>query len=915
MTTLQTLSSAVKQATDAAQTATAQANLATQAAKSATKSAADGTVASQSSAGTLVQVNESRDAAAGSASAASASAAASAGSAAAASASAADVADVVATNRLFDTKALGEAGTSTGQTYFVRQTSGKGAYEYSRTAGGSTFLGVRPIGSRAREVAYERILKNTLAPPAAGAFVRLWGQNAWEWDNRLIPNEASFTPPTLNWLPDPFNPIDEDGGTTPARIINTASTTDPLGGNNALELTVTGANQQVAFYVSTEPAVPATDIRVRIYTKFLSGGNAYKLGTTSGLAVTAGASWDASSLETTIAGFTGATAIGFSSATGNTAASVAVAGAGIYDPLAGDSATLPTLAKELASQNAGHLKPSLAYPGSAPLSLAGSIRIDGANALTPMISIDAAPVAMTNYSFGGVFQCDAMPVSSSGSALACDFHSTGATNASAQIGVYGATDAVAGRPGRIYVNPQLGASVTAINHYFPGEGKHTIYVTVNNGDVMLYVDGVPAWLGVQAGWAAPAIARLILGAYTGTKPRRKTLTPYVGEIDGLVFWKNKTLTQAEVTAEDKHARARLRLYGLAVAPRKVCLIGGGDSLCAFSPSWFWQLGECTQLAPRLHGHLEAVGGTRLRSNPPGVSDWIDPVRYGQLVQRIQAADAAGYDEVWFYILPGANDSIDSWIDNGYDYHPWKTEFLAYIAGIKALSPKVRVAVLSMLPRPGVGDEIRLEQQRQAWNDDLRANYLSMGFNRFIDTGLGTERVSLTGVVTAETIAGGTLMGNWRVSQGAKTSTRNPAATLTLSALSGASFTATAPAGTFTSGDMYRVVTATAGGEAVITGFATAGGIDTVTLSTTNYTPTPWPSEPAAITTRNQITRAAFLALSITSGNWTVKNDSNSTTRLYQTDGIHPGYPGGRMLAEVVWPHTKAIQDVLAGLAV
>lgn len=851
-------------------------------------------------------------AAAASATAAAGSATSAAGSASAAATSALDA---QAAGGVYDTIALGETATATGKTFLVRQVYGKGAYEYSRTATGSTWRNVVPIGARARDIAYERVIKNTLAPPVAGLTVHLWGQSAWEWDLRLVPNEAAATLPTLNWLPDPFNPLQETGGGTPARTFNTPNTTDPLGGSNAEELTFTSANSQHAFYVSTEPAVPATDIRVRIFTKLLSGGSAFKLGSTSGLSITPGASWDANSLETTIAGYTGSVGIGISTAVGNTAAGLAIAGAGIFDPLAGESASLPSLATMLAAQNAGHMKASLARPGAMTLTSGGSIALDGANGLTPMVYLDVNHTVLSQYSFGCVMNCEAMPVSTSGSAMSFDNHAgvtAGATNAHGQIGVYGATDSVAGRPGRIFMNPAGSVAINQGNAYFPGEGRQTVIVTVDNGTVMLYVNGVPQWLGLAGGWVNPAVARLIFGAYAATIPRRKTGTPFVGSLDGIFFKKNVVLTQAEVNQQDKHMRERLRLYQLSVGPRKVCLIAGGDSLAEFSPSWFWQLGECTQLSPRVHGQKEAAGGTKLRSVVPQPLDWVNVDRYAKLVQRIQAADAAGYDKIDFYILAGANDSIESWINNGYDYRPWKTEFLAYLAGIKALSTKVRIVVLTMLPRPGVGDELLLEQQRQAWNDDVRTNYASMGIDRVIDTGLGTERISYSSVVTAETIAGGTAMGNWRESQAAKTNTRNPAATITLSALSGASFTGTAAAGTFTSADTYRVIVAGAGGEAKIT--AVSGDGSTVTLSTTNYAPTPWPSEPAAITTRNQITRAPFLSLSLTSGNWTVRQDASTTTRLYQSDGIHPGYPGGRMLAELVWPVTKSLQDPLTGLA-
>lgn len=836
--------------------------------------------------------------------------------AATAAEAAAEVAQAAANLR--DTLAQGEGATTTGQYFAVKQVFGKGAYLYKRTATGSQFLEVAAVGARAQQIATERVIKNTLAPPVAGLTTHLWGQGAWEWDNRLVPNEVATVLPTLNWLPDPFNPLDEDGGTTPARTINTGATTDPLGGSNALQLDFTAANQQFAYNVTTNGAVPATDVRVRLFTKLLSGGSAFKLGTTSGLSITPGAAWDASALETIVTGYTNAAAIGVSTATGNTTASLAVAGAAIFDPLAGESASLPTLATTKAAQNAGHMKASLANPGALPLTSDGAIALDGTTTHTPMIYLDASHTVQTKYSFGGAFKCSAMPTGDYGSALAFDksFSTPGSDNTHGQIGVYGATDSVAGRPGRLYVNPGLSLSTNTTNRYYPGEGYHTVIVTVDNGDTTIYLDGVPAKLGVIGSWVAPAISRMIAGAYNSTRPRVKTVNPYVGEANGLFYAAAKALTQAEVTAQDKHIRARLRLYGQAIGARKVLQIGDGDSLTSFSPSWWWHLGECSQLAPRLHGHLTAVGGTKLRSTAGTQdSDWSSAAHLAILYAKIDAAAAAGYDEIWISYCPmGANDSVDMWKVAGNSYLGWKTEMIAHFATLKARSSKVRILGGTMLPRlDNTADDLPREQQRMLLNDDLRANYAAWGIDRLVDTGLGTERVSLTSVVTAETIPGGTAMGNFREAQGAFTSTRNPAATLSLSALSGASFTATAPAGTFTSADVYRVIVA-GGGEAKITNFSTAGGTDTVTLSTTSYVPPAWPSEPAAITARDTITRAAFGALSYASGAWTVRQDAVTTTRLYQTDGLHPGYPGGRMLAEIVWPHTKAIQDPLLGAA-
>lgn len=793
----------------------------------------------------------------------------------------------------YATLALGEAAEPAGNYFLVSQVAGNGAYKYQRTSTGSVFKGVQLTGANASVISSQRLQASVLTLVTSGLVTHLWGTNAWEWDGRVVPNEVGAALPTLNLLPDPFNTKNESGGATPTIEINTTSTTDPLLGSNAQKLTITAQNQQLRVY-TTGVTIPTDNYRLRMQVKGLSGGGAFRLGTTSGLSVTATSSW--LQQETLLSAFSGTTAIGINSATGNTVAEVAIAASQLLDPLAGEVA--PSIQEELDAQKSGHLKMPFAFKGSSPLNSKGAITLNSTGG--HVIHINPSQPTMSSYTVG-LWVDATMPAGTYGNAISFDHHtgSGGANNLMGQVGLYGATDSVAGRPGRLYLNPNLSVSVNTTNQHFDGQGKQHLTLTVSNGTVMAYINSVPLWLGNVSGWIAPKVARLLVGAYSSTSPRRKTANPLSGSVQGIYFYE-KALSQSEVTQMDSYGRSRLRINTDTYGSRKMLNIGCGDSLTAFAQSYWWHLGESKNLTPMLHGHLEAEGGTRL-------SDFIAEPRYSRLCQRIDAGVSAGYDEVWLYFLAGANDAPywgNPTSSTTYSYADWKTAFLSHIAGLKARSPKVKVAILTMIPLPTLG--LSTEVYRNTWNTDLRNSYLAMGFDKLIDIGLGTEKVDAFGIVSNEAIPGGTLMGNWRASQGAITYTSTPLQSLVLSALNGNSFTATGNTGTFTSADVYRRIVGGTG-SARITAVNSDGS--TATLTTTGYTPVGWTDENSATLNRDTVTYTAFDVLTYTSGSWSVRNDAS----FYQSDGIHPQYAGGRMLCDVVIPPTQTILDGLNGL--
>lgn len=840
----------------------------------------------------------------------------------------------------YATLAAGEAAVTTaGQRFYVRQPAPwKGVYVMERTATGSKPVRVDSIS---RVIDYRRAIRWTLAPNVSGLLFDVWGADAWEWDGRVVPSRATTVQPTLNLVLDPFDPLDEVG-TTPAREPNTTATTDNLtpATNYALKLTATAQAQQLTVNRTTYPAIPTDTYRVRVDHKLISGGASWRLGqnSSSGTLVTAGASW--ATTEAPLAAFNGtAFDIGIASATGNVDGVIAIQNLAVYDPLAGESSQLPTAAQELAAQKAGHMKRTLSYPGAFSLTAYGSVNIDGA-AGAHMITLDPAGVLLANgYTFGGWFDCTDVPTSSQGLAFGFDAHTSLTGGASGtvhgQFGAYGAASGPSSpwRPGKMYVNP-LAASIAsapvAPMHYFPGQGKQHIMLTATpnlagGADFTLDINEVPIPLGNSSGWTAPRVARMLVGAWTTTGERRKVASPWKGNGTGL-FLSPRPLTQAEKHQRGRHGIEQLRLEGDAPGLRKFLGVANGDSLSAFSPSYFWHLSDNTNLSPRLHAFNMAVGGS-------DIGDALAEPRKTNFLNVVRAGVDSGYDKVVVFARWGTNEvpSGDpySWITG--NYLTWRDAYyLPFVEEVKALGANVEWwHFTSANGINGPNDEASAwtyEQLFQAYNDDFRANYASYGIDRLIDIGLGTERMTGPGTFAAETIAGGRAMNNWRLHNAARWSplvgastgvvdgvafkfTRTPPVGLTLSAASGAAITATAAAGTFLYHDLWRKIVAGSGGYGRIIAISSDGA--QATLDTTDITPTAWPGESVDVTNRDKLTRGGgYSATSFASGAWTIQNNPEE----WQNDGIHQSQFGGRLEADSIWATVQAFQDTLTGLA-
>lgn len=810
---------------------------------------------------------------------------------------------------MFTTVAGGEAAIAAGRRYLVRAGFGSGAYELERTATGSIWREQRLAGARTREIAYARVLARTLSAPAVGLTSILCGIDAAEWDGRLMPNRLSSVLPTLNAIPDPFNPADELGS-TPAREVNTPATLDPMGTSYAMKMTATAQSQQLTLWRSFYGAVRADTYRFRAFFKYLAGGANWRMPLTTSADIVTPAAWPAAPVEVAAVAYAGATDVGISSATGNVDGQVAIAAVQAYDSLGGESAGLPTALQELNAQKAGHMKPTFASAGQLRFNRDFSLQMDGAVYGSSMIYFDPAAPAYSRFAFGGVMEATAVPAASYGNFMSWDFHGAiagGATNTSGQLGVYG-TGAPVGRMGQLYGNPLLGTYINKSKVNIVGAGKHTHFVSVIDGDTTFYFNRIPMPCGVPAGWTAPRGARVIVGAYNGTSERRKTSNPFTGSGDVFTVKLNGGMLQADVSAQDQFMIDQVKAAGGRMGLRKVAGFGCCDSTTAFSPSYWWHLGDCTLLNPRPHLFLEAVGGSDLIS-------WTAEPRLGNFKKQIAAA-AETYDCVLLLMRPWTNET-DNFIDDGYSYGPWLERYLAYTDGLKAVAPdKVRLVFITASVRPALGDEVLLEQLRYAYNDDWRANFKAYRHDYLWDMGLGTERLNPDGVTfTPEAIAGGRVMANYRFAKAAQDAAhavpdRILNVETVLSATAGAAIAVTTnpvTPGTFGPMDLWKKFAGNDAGFGRIEAIAADGS--GCTINTSTVVPVAWAGEDASTITRDTVTRAAFLATVYAAGSSRVAG----LPEYWQGDGIHQQNPGGRDEAQFAYPKLQAIQDEFSGI--
>ncbi|MBI1408132.1 MAG: hypothetical protein GC145_18625 [Caulobacter sp.] len=627
---------------------------------------------------------------------------------------------------VYPTKAAGIAGVDDGVRFAVEQLYGRGVYHYRRNGAGADFLGVGLFGSEGQKIAAIRALRrlpSVVTPMPAEFTVNLWGVNAQEWDGRLLYNERAAALPTLNLLWNPFSFVDEEGNATPAAITSDPGIVDPDGGHNAMRLTSTADRQQYVFWRFLDDDLPTDDYRARARWLWISGATAWRIGGNnvggSYTAFAATGAWTAQD-SPVITGYDNVTKnfdINISSGSPNTDGVAAVYAVQFYDSLGGD--TLPTTLAELAAMD-GHGKRVTAYKGSIPFTSTYAIdhrtMIDGI-----LVQLQAALVSYSEATLGIWMSATAVPATTYGSALSWKYRAVGSGSDHGLVGVT--------NTGLPYISPTLSVMVTKSAFNVIGQGFTSFFFTVKNGEMIPYLNGVPLYKDTGA-WTTFDARALIIGAYNGTTKRSLT-NKFVGYLDGAAF-APVAVSADKIAQADQHGRETLALCGSRAGLRKARAFGLCDSLTANAESPFWAMCLDTSITPHLHGDIDAVGGSDLAA-------W--EARKTWLISQIIAADRAGYEEIWLFALAGANE-WPRWRDDvapgPYSYLPWKVDYLAYLASLKAVSSKVKIIGLPMIPRSGAGglpyttDSLQVERERNAWNADLVANHEAMGIDFVID---------------------------------------------------------------------------------------------------------------------------------------------------------------------------------------
>lgn len=573
----------------------------------------------------------------------------------------------------YATVAAGVAATSAGQIFDVAPVVGLFHYRYLRSgASDATFVGMVALTPAAQTVRDALLASKSpyLVPPLPATVTHLWDTStAKKWDQRLIENVVSNVAPTLNLVPDPFNPLDEQGDATPTRSANDATVTDPLGNHNAIVLGYTAQLQSFGYFIrANSPNLPSDDYRQSVYlmqadatTGTMRIGAFNTVGEYTTLAVSG--TWTA--VARTSTGYSPAAAfdLGLTTHTGTTTFNVAAYNLQMYDSRAGT--ILPTNAQELAASQAGHLKAPSAFTGAVPLDSFGWVK--DASGFDNLYA-DFMGTSVSELSFGCVIDVQTNPATTNAIVMTVGPHlATGITGVTrGQIGITKDTY-------RMYANPALAALVARSTDVLLNQGPVHIAITMKASQITPYINGVPQVMDTTSStaiaWAAFDLYRIAIGAYDNLKKRRQANNIFADPMAYHWVAKGKCLTDGEMAATHRHIAARARMAGKPLGAHKLCLIGCGDSLTAFSESPFWPMNTSALLKPGVHTVLDANGGSRYITGATNSDNAYNaPARQAFRRRMMVAGLAAGYDEVivpWQYgtndvASPGVMDAPNTW---------------------------------------------------------------------------------------------------------------------------------------------------------------------------------------------------------------------------------------------------------------
>lgn len=617
--------------------------------------------------------------------------------------------DAIAFPRAFQTITAAMAVVADNEEFLVPNAGGFGAFRYRRSGSNTLFQGAQFYGTRGQQSLLAQLSARNLTPyPTRGLVTALWGINSRAWDGRVIPNEVApeANPPTLNILSQPLAQVKENASATPTHTFNYATVPDPLGGTAATLYSFTAIRQPLTLYRSLYATLPAGDYRVAV-AGMRRAAAAGAINMRMGTANTATKFGVVSVLDTAyspyefkVTGYANSYDLAIAS-NDDTFGDVVMYGPGIYDDAQGS--VLPTSA-QIAASHWGHAKRPFAYSGSIQYGPGSSIdNLAAAEGMTITLPGNPVPKTFTQITLSAWVSVTAAPATTAGNVL-CIEYSPGAelntNNARAQLAVYATT-------GEPYMNPNLAAVTGKVGFPMVGKGFRHLTITLKDGEQVYYLDGVPFLRTANAFSSFQARALRML-AYNGTSTARVTAQLLPGYTDG-VFVYDVALTSDEVRQLDRHGRQRLRLNGATPGDRKIALIGGCDSITAFSNSWAWQGSKDATFGSPLPFFCEAVGGSSL-------SDWL--AREATMNDLIDSSTAAGFQPV-VVLTPGANEYARWRTD--LTIEGWLADFLAYAGRIRARGAKVVIGY--MLPRAdGGADVTESELYRQALLSFWDANW-------------------------------------------------------------------------------------------------------------------------------------------------------------------------------------------------
>lgn len=820
------------------------------------------------------------------------------------------------------TRQGGLDATVAGEHFAIVQLGGTGCYIYHNIDGTSAeFVECCHYGdyqSAKVEALARELMKD--APPAVRFFLN--AEAGRRFDDMFMPSVLpGAVDPTLSLNPFPIGSFAEKAG-SPGAVIDypAAGIVDSSGGDRAGTATFNHDNDIHAMFDS----LPAGDYKIVAWLKHVSGDFDYRLGSLASHAdITVTGSWALYTADVAHTGSGELGVIGGDSSSGQSSV-VAYHLIAVYDArYCGD--VFPTVEEELAAMQSGHGMPAGSFPGAIDFRQGRGAWMEGQKPIVIPLGPDYETTD-GGFTMGITVDLDAVP-SAGGPASALSFFyesSAMARNSDGQIGISSRDDSF----GCPYFTDAAGTGIAKARTYTPRKGSVTIFYRQKAGG------GAGGWVNGRevavssndSDLGLDAIRAFIAGAYNGTLDGDHTANALAAGINS-VWFADEALSDAEMIDMDR-AMLRIAKEGGAKIDRFNSVRVRGDSL--------FDGGEAPNILsgfPELRMDMSnnSLGGSDLNS-------WDSTYLPDEQRFLWQASQTFDNNFLWFHPgNAGQGSNTYDWSGDGiafshtYEFTyqgevtTYRQKLIDYIRALKRADPSYKPVFFTPPPiaqASGMNGlawseaSLNRELARLAFIDDVVENMDEFGFVAVVHMGRGTKRLTGYDPVTfvptfVDEVAGGSIMGDYASAAAAASHNRPIAAAVTLSAVSGSSFTATAPAGTFTYQDVARKITGD-GGNARIESINADGS--EATLSTDGFVPTARANEPASFIDDFTILRSAFGGTSYSSGQLSVEADTGNplagggTGGYWLGDTLHHDRPGARLQAETSSPEIEAIHS-------